>query len=349
MFGLVCFFFILESKLIIRQTQALSQILNKAPKRRKILRWVESKGAALHTDHVQLVDLFCHRELDAFEPAPGLGQHKPRPLPENKPAWINCEGPGNKHPIHQLSWKSRRDESHCQSRCHKGISLRHSRAGEDEPGGRQGDGSDGAQQGCRFAAWSQETSARGATLSGGNLSTWCFGPLPVGKDSTVELRGQTEALCVKADLSAGRKGTEELLGGSREGTQAASCPGRTAWIALGTLSWELRARWREMRCAGWLVGGQNPLSPFPALQTRALIRLQLCTCVHPRAHAQPCAHAHPRAREPLHAQPGTLGPTSHQSGDPVLCFFQGDFPLKPLIQPRYQTAASARPGLTWFS
>lgn len=97
---------------------------------------MESKGAALHTDHVQLMDLFCPWELDPFELAPGLGQHKPGPLPENKPGWINCEEPGDKYPIHQLSWKSHRDKSCCQSHCNIGISLRCSGAGKDEPGGQ---------------------------------------------------------------------------------------------------------------------------------------------------------------------------------------------------------------------
>lgn len=51
---------------------------------------------------------------------------------------------------------------------------------------------------------------------------------------TGEFRGQTEALCVKADFSMGRKGTEELLAGNRKGTEAALCPGRPAQITLGT-------------------------------------------------------------------------------------------------------------------
>lgn len=33
-------------------------------------------------------------------PQSWLGQREPWPLPENKPRWINCEEPGDKHPIH---------------------------------------------------------------------------------------------------------------------------------------------------------------------------------------------------------------------------------------------------------
>lgn len=132
-----------------------------------------------------------------FKLAPGLGRHKPQPLPENKPGWINCEEPGDKHLIHQLSWKSRRDNSRCQSHCSKGISLRHTGAGKDEPGGQGdpgGDGNDRAQWGGLFAVWPWETSQCGAHLNGGNLSAWCFGPLPVGKDSTASARSFKDKL-----------------------------------------------------------------------------------------------------------------------------------------------------------
>lgn len=35
-----------------------------------------------------------------------------------------------------------------------------------------------------FAVWPWETSPCGLHLHGGNLSVWCFGLLPVGKDSS---------------------------------------------------------------------------------------------------------------------------------------------------------------------
>lgn len=50
-----------------------------------------------------------------------------------------------------------------------------------------------------FAAWPWETSSRGANLNGGNLSAWCFGPLPAGKDSSASALGSFEdklRLCV---------------------------------------------------------------------------------------------------------------------------------------------------------
>lgn len=107
------------------------------------------------------MDLFCPWELDPFKLAPGLGRHKPQPLPENKPGWINCEEPADKHLIHQLSWKSHRDHSRCQSHCSKGVSPRHTGAGKDEPGGQGdlgGDGNDRALWGGLFAVWPWETS-----------------------------------------------------------------------------------------------------------------------------------------------------------------------------------------------
>lgn len=165
----------------------------------------------MHRDHVQLMDLFCPWELDLFRLAPGLGRHKPQPLPENKPGWINCEEPGDKHLIHQLSWKSRRDNSPCQSHCSKGISLRHTGAGKDEPGVRVTReemgviGLSGVV--CLLCGRGKPPSV--VLISMGKSLCVALWPLACREGQQCfcrEFQGQTEALCGEVDFSVGKKG-----------------------------------------------------------------------------------------------------------------------------------------------